>query len=285
MWDYEQAFCRHIGLIAPQEQERLRRSKVAIMGMGGVGGIHLMTLTRLGIGRFAIADPDRYELANINRQYGATLSTLGLAKTDVMAREARAVNPDLEIDVHPSAVDENNIGRFLDGANLFVDGIDFFNIGARRVAFREAQRRGIWAITAAPIGFSAAWLLFDPQGMTFDQYFDLHDDMKRHEQLAAFAVGLAPRATHFQYLDLSRVSFGSNAGPSVAFACHLASGVMAAEALKILLGRTAPRAAPHYSQFDAYRCILRHGKLRFGNRHPLQRLKRWWLNRQVDRKR
>src|SRR5690242_11608727 len=53
-WSYDTAFARHRGLISAEEQGRLRRSRVAIVGMGGVGGIHLVTLARLGIGGFHV---------------------------------------------------------------------------------------------------------------------------------------------------------------------------------------------------------------------------------------
>jgi tRNA A37 threonylcarbamoyladenosine dehydratase len=62
-WSYSDAFARHRGLINEEEQQRLGRSKVAIVGMGGVGGVHLITLVRLGIGGFCIADPDSFEIA------------------------------------------------------------------------------------------------------------------------------------------------------------------------------------------------------------------------------
>ena len=103
-FSYEQAFARHLGLIAPDEQARLRRARVAILGMGGVGGIHLVTLARLGIGSFRIADPDGFELANFNRQYGANMRTLGRNKAEVMAEEARAINPELDLRVFAEAV-------------------------------------------------------------------------------------------------------------------------------------------------------------------------------------
>ena len=74
-FDYHEAFSRNIGLVTLEEQERLRRSHVAIAGMGGMGGVHLITLARAGIGSFAIADPDCFELANMNRQYGARVDT------------------------------------------------------------------------------------------------------------------------------------------------------------------------------------------------------------------
>ena len=76
-FSYGQAFSRNIGWVTREEQQTLRRKTVAIAGMGGVGGSHLLTLTRLGVGRFHIADLDTFELANFNRQAGAMLSTTG----------------------------------------------------------------------------------------------------------------------------------------------------------------------------------------------------------------
>jgi len=278
-WSYDEAFSRNRGLITAEEQERLRTSRVAIAGMGGVGGVHLVTLARLGVGRFSIADPDVFETANFNRQYGATVRALGRSKAEVMAEEARAINPDVDLRVWPERITPENVAEFFEGADVFVDGIDFFSIEARRLLFGEARRRGIWAITAGPIGLSTAWLTFDPAGMSFDRYFDLSDEMSRLDQLVAFAVGLCPRATHLGYLDLGQVDLTSSTGPSASLACQLASGVAAAETLKILLGRGPLRPVPWYHQFDAYRGLFRHARLRWGNRHPWQRIKRAILRR------
>ncbi|MHB8974112.1 MAG: ThiF family adenylyltransferase [Pirellulaceae bacterium] len=280
-WTYEEAFSRNLGLINPQEQEKLRQSRIAIPGMGGVGGSHLMTLARLGIGKFRIADPDHFDVANFNRQYGAEVDTVGHSKAEVMAERARAVNPDLELNVWTAPLTQFNVDDFLDGVDVVIDGIDFFSFDARRMLFREARNRGIWAVTAGPIGFSAAWLVFDPSGMSFDEYFDFHDDMEPVDQFAAFLIGLTPRGTHFPYLDLSFVDRQSGRGPSAGLACSLCNGVTATEVIKILLGRQPMRPVPCYSQFDAYRYLLRQGRLRWGNRGPLQRLKRSMLRRRM----
>src|SRR5688572_27053803 len=93
-WSYEEAFCRNLGLISREEQQKLRNSRVAIAGMGGVGGVHLLTLARLGIEKFTIADPDEFELANFNRQAGANIETLGQSKAGIMAAQARLINPE-----------------------------------------------------------------------------------------------------------------------------------------------------------------------------------------------
>jgi molybdopterin/thiamine biosynthesis adenylyltransferase len=279
-WSYDDAFSRNLGLIAPHEQQTLRASRVAIVGMGGVGGVHAVTLARLGIGQFTIADPDTFEVANFNRQYGATTRGLGRSKVEVMAEEIRAINPEADVRLF-RAVSSDNVGEFLAGAQVFIDGIDFFALAVRRVVYREARRRGLWAVTAAPLGFGAAWLTFAPDGMSFDEYFDLNDSMDRRDQMVAFVVGLTPRATHIPYMDLSQANPKAHRGPSSSLACQLCSGVAAAETLKILLNRPPLRPAPCYFQFDAYRQLMRRGRLLGANRNPLQRLKRWYLRRRA----
>jgi molybdopterin/thiamine biosynthesis adenylyltransferase len=268
--------------LSEEEQARVRRARVAILGMGGVGGAHLITLARLGIGAFSIADPDRYDVANFNRQHGATVHTLGRNKAEVMAEHARGINPEVDLRVFPEAIDSSNIDAVLEGVDIAVDGIDFFALATRRLLFSEARKRGIWALTAGPLGFSTAWLTFSPTGMSFDAYFDVNDAMDKADQLVAFIVGLAPAATHSTYLDLSQVDPRSGRGPSSGLACQLCSGVAAAEVVKILLNRSPIRPAPWAFQFDAYRQRLRKVYLMWGNRNPLQRMKRRMLRERLQ---
>lgn len=281
-WSYQEAFQRNRGLISESEQSKLRNCRVAIAGMGGVGGVHLTTLARLGIGRFTIADPDRFETANFNRQCGARRANLGRNKAEAMAEEARGINPELDITVIPEAVDLGNVDAFLSGADVFIDGLDFFAIDARRLVFRRAAERGIWAITAGPIGFSTAWLTFDPEGMEFDRYFDFHVGMTPLEEAIAFGIGLAPKATHRHYIDFKEVDIERRRGPSASLACELAAGVTAAETLKILLKRGGLRPAPCFAQFDAYAQQMKSGRLHFGNRGLMQRLKRRWMTKKLS---
>ena len=273
-WTYEEAFSRNIGLISEEDQQRLRNCRVAIPGMGGVGGVHLITLARLGIGAFNIADADEFSVANFNRQYGANTASVGASKTETMASAAKSINPEIKLRVTNEFVTPENVDAFLTDVDVLVDSVDFFSIDARRLIFREAAKRGIWAITAGPIGFSTAWLVFDPNGMSFDQYFDLHDEMSKEEKLIAFAVGLTPKATQRSYIDLSKVDLNSGAAPSVGLACQLASGAAAAEVVKVLTGAGKLRPAPYYQQFDVRKMKFVQGRLLRGNRGPLQQLKR-----------
>ena len=280
-WSYDEAFARNTGLITPEEQQRLRRSRIAIVGMGGVGGVHAVTLARLGVGGFTIADPDVFEVANTNRQYGARQSTVGEPKAEVMANVLRDINPEIDLRVIRDPISAKNAEEFLKDADLFVDGIDFFEIDVRQLLFRLTAQHGRYAITAGPIGFGTAWMVFAPGGMSFDRYFDFSDRMQQVDKLAAFAVGLFPRALQREYMSMKSVNFAARTGPSSSLACQLASGVLAAEAIKIMLGRGSIWAAPYYQQFDAYLGRFVRGRVLGGNRHPMQRLKRWVLARRL----
>ena len=129
----EEALSRNTGFISKAEQDRLINAKVAIPGLGGVGGAHLVTLARMGIGRFHLADFDVFEPANLNRQYGAKTSQLGRSKLDVMIEEVMNINPYLEIRKFPDGVGKHNLKAFLNDVDVVVDGIDFFNFDARRM--------------------------------------------------------------------------------------------------------------------------------------------------------
>lgn len=282
MFDYSRAFSRNVGWITAGEQAALRTKTVAIAGMGGVGGVHLLTLARLGIGRFRLADFDRFDLANFNRQAGATMSSLERPKLEVMIEMARDINPELEIEAFPKGIDTGNLDRFLAGVDLYVDSLDFFAFAVRRATFGRCADLGIPALTAAPLGMGAALLSFLPGGMSFEHYFRWgnHDE---EEMAVRFLIGLAPRGLHIGYLaDPSRVHFGERRGPSTVMACQLCAGIAATEALKILLGRGRVLAAPWGLQFDAYRNKLVKTWRPGGNANPIQQLVMAYARRKLQ---
>ena len=271
-FDYRTAFARNIGWLTVQEQDRLRHSRVAIAGLGGVGGVHLLTLARLGLGAFSIADFDCFELQNFNRQAGATVSNLGRAKAQTMAEMARDINPDLDLRVFPQGVQADSVDEFLDGADIYVDGIDFFAVEARRMLFAACYGKGIPAVTAAPLGMGVSLLYFRPGGVSFEDYFRVAG-VPRFEQLARFIAGLSPAMLQRSYLRVPEaVDFVNERGPSTGMACDLCAGVTGATVLKLLLGRGRVRPAPWAMQFDAYRQRLSFTWRPLGNANPLQRL-------------
>jgi molybdopterin/thiamine biosynthesis adenylyltransferase len=271
-FDYRRAFSRNLGWVTEAEQETLRHKRIAIAGMGGVGGAHLRTLARLGVGNFNIADFDRFEIHNMNRQAGAFMSSLGQPKVDVMADIANDINPEADIRRFADGVTPDNIDAFLRGIDVYVDSIDFFAMPARRMLFKACYDRGIPALTAAPLGMGVSMLGFAPPGMSFERYFKVegHD---HQEQFARFIAGLSPAMLQRNYLVAPEaVNFIEQRGPSTGMACDLCAGVMGTAVLKVLLGRGSFRFAPWAMQFDAYRQILRFTWRPGGNANPLQQL-------------
>ncbi|MEW8026783.1 MAG: ThiF family adenylyltransferase [Candidatus Thiodiazotropha sp.] len=280
-FDFHTAFSRTIGWVTEAELQRLRNSRVAIAGLGGVGGSHLLTLTRLGVGGFNLADFDTFAVENFNRQAGANLETIDRAKLDVLLEMALAINPELDISQFPQGVSPAQAEAFLSDCDLYLDGLDFFALEARRALFSACDRMKIPAVTAAPLGMGSALLNFLPGGMDFEAYFQL-EGRGEHQQYLRFLVGLAPTALHATYLVLpERIDLMAKKGPSTPMGCELCAGLAATQVLKILLRRGKVLAAPWGLQFDAYQNRLRRTWRPGGNRHPMQRLAIWLGERRL----
>lgn len=281
-FDYHQAFSRNLGWVTETEQQLLRTKRVAIAGLGGVGGIHLLTLARLGIGKFTISDFDSFDIANFNRQAGATVSSLGSPKSTVLADMVLDINPEIDLRVFSQGVEAHTTDAFLDEVDVYVDGLDYFAFSARRRTFAACERRGIPVVTAAPLGMGVALLVFGPGSMSFEEYFGF-EGCSELEMAIRFLVGLSPAMLQRGYVaDMSRINLNEHRGPSSIAACQLCAGVAAVETLKLLLGRRGVRVAPWGSQFDAYRQQYVRTWRPWGYRNPLQGLMRYLVRKQLN---
>lgn len=273
MFDYDKAFSRNIGWVTNEEQQVLRKKRVAIAGAGGVGGIHLLTLARLGIANFNISDFDDFEVHNFNRQSGAFISTLGEQKVDVMERMARDINPEADIKSFPEGIFAHNVDEFLDNVDLYVDALDFFALEARKTVFKKCYEKNIPVITAAPLGMGCALLCFMPNKMSYEEYFRFEDKETEHEQLIQFLIGLSPAMLQRPYLvDETRVNFKEKRGPSTPMAVNLCAGIAETYVLKILLNRGEILCAPYGLHFDAYRNKFVKTWRPFGNKGLMPRI-------------
>lgn len=269
---YNLAFSRNIGWVTEAEQTRLQQCHVAVGGLGGVGGSHLITLARLGVGRFTITDLDTFDWPNLNRQAGAMCSTMGQSKLDTMANQVRDINPDVKLTLMPNGLDAGNIDDFLEGADLYMDSLDIFALDIRRKVFARCRDKNIPAVTAAPMGMGTAMLAFDPRGMSFEEYF-CFDGFSFEDQILKFIVGVSPSMQQRHYVvDRSSINLFKKKVPSTAIGIELAAGVACANAIKLLLGRGDVITAPRGLHFDAYTNKLTKTWRPFGNRNPIQYL-------------
>ena len=270
-FNYQEAFLRNIGLVSEAEQQKIASAVVAIPGMGGGGGSNLIALVRQGFQKFKIADLDTYELKNFNRQYGARMDTLGRSKVDVMKEEVLKINPQCQIEVFSDGINETNIAHFLDGVDLSVDALDAFAVDTRRLFFNQSLQRNIPVITAGPIGFGSAFLIFMPGGPNFDDYFAIHDGMSYQKKLVSFLVGLVPALLQRPYMK--KTNLEEKRGPSSMGSINIGAGIVAIYAVKVLLRKGVIRAVPYYHQFDVMKNKYAMKRLWFGNRNPVQKIK------------
>lgn len=118
-------FSRTELLLGSEAMEKLRKARVAIFGIGGVGGHVVEALARSGVGAFDLIDNDNVSITNINRQMVATLDTVGRQKTEVMKERILSINPDAVVNVHncfflPETKDEFDFSQY----SYVVDAVD-----------------------------------------------------------------------------------------------------------------------------------------------------------------
>lgn len=119
------AFSRTELLIGTEALEKLKRSSVAIFGVGGVGSYTVEALARSGIGKLILIDPDKICLTNINRQIHATIDTVGKAKVAVMKERILQINPDIQVITYQELYNEETAIKLLDTSYTYiVDAID-----------------------------------------------------------------------------------------------------------------------------------------------------------------
>lgn len=271
-FDYDLAFSRNIGWFTESEQAILKSKRVAIAGLGGVGGAHTLTLIRLGITKFHLSDFDEFACENTNRQVGANITTYGVKKLDAIVKMAKEINPDVEIKTFPEGINSDNIDEFLQDVDCYVDSLDFFALDARKLVFDLCAQKHIPATTAAPIGMGTAYLNFLPGKMSFEEYFRLNG-YSENEQYLRFFLGLTPSAIQQAYLvDPSRLDLANKKGPSTIAGCQLATGVVAAQVAKIFLNRGDVLNVPWGLHYDAYTNQFKKTWRPGGNNNPIQRL-------------
>lgn len=280
-FDYFAAFQRNIGFLTKAEQQKMRDARVAVAGLGGTGGAQVHALSRMGVGKFTLADPDVFELVNFNRQLGATMDTIGRPKTDVMSEVVHSINPQADVRLLPEGIGPDNIARFLDGVDVVVDSLDFYCFKERFLLYRNARERGLWVLTSPPLGFGFTLLTFDPKGMSFEDYFGFDEGMDEFELTVALIAGILPRPWMMSYLSKDGLDTEARRLPSLGAAPFMIAGVVAAEVTNLIVRKAPVRAVPEVLQFDALLRRFRRARYPLGMRGPLQRVKKALLRRKL----
>jgi molybdopterin/thiamine biosynthesis adenylyltransferase len=251
-------FARNLGFISAKEQQQLHKSVVAIAGCGGDGGAIAEQMARLGVGEIRLADPDIFELENINRQVACNRDTIGVNKATAVSKHLHGINPDIKVLVFPQGVNTDTISAFMEGVDLLIDETEFTLPHLGVLLARQARRRNIPVLMALNVGFGASITTFHPHRKSFEAMLGLNKEMPlRH--IAKQKISLSRWLPYVpSYLDeaaLKKVVNVGKSAPSIAPGVSLAAGTAAIQALLILFSpisnhRPTPVYAPRFITVD-----------------------------------
>ncbi|KEJ04497.1 MoeB [Clostridium botulinum A2B7 92] len=112
-------------LIGKEAIEKLNKSKIVVLGVGGVGSFVIEALVRSGVGNITIVDNDTIDITNINRQIHANLNTVGKSKVEVMKERILSINPNCNVKIHEEFINKDNISELVaKDTDYVVDAID-----------------------------------------------------------------------------------------------------------------------------------------------------------------
>ena len=144
-------FSRTELLFGKEAMEKLKNARVAVFGIGGVGGYVCEALVRSGVGAFDLIDDDKVCLTNINRQIIATRKTVGKYKVDVMKERMEDINPDVDVRVHKCFFLPENADEFaLDEYDYVVDAVD--TVTAKISLVMKCKEAGVPIISSMGAG-------------------------------------------------------------------------------------------------------------------------------------
>ena len=246
-FDYYSFTGRNIGFIDEREQQLLHQARVFVCGVGGMGGAAFMALARAGVGKFVIADIDRFEVSNLNRQVFAFADEVGRDKAEVAAKAAKRINPTIEIEV----LGESWTSELADIARrcpVIVNGMD--DIAAGVHLYRTAKDADATVIDAymSPLPSVIVVRPHDPrpeERLKFPTRGKDWRDITEHDRRAAMLAEVEHVLLHSSsrnYVDLAiagEVAAGRRSRMSFAPMVISTGMLMAYEAIALILGRSS----------------------------------------------
>lgn len=244
-FDYYSFTGRNLGFIDEREQQLLRQARVFVCGVGGMGGAAFMALARAGVGKFVIADIDRFEVSNLNRQVFAFADEVGREKAEVAAEAARRINPTIEIDVLGESW-TSELSGIAERCSVIVNGMD--DIAAGVHLYRTARDAAATVIDAymSPLPSVIVVRPDDPRPEERLNYPTRNKDWRDIDEADRRAAMLAEiehvmlHSSSRNYVDLAiagEVAAGRRSRMSFAPMVISTGMLMAYEAIALILGR------------------------------------------------
>lgn len=161
-----------------ERQEKLKDAVIGIAGTGGIGGQLAQRLVRLGVRNLKLADPDTFDISNMNRQMGADLEHIGKNKAEVVAEMTYALNHDVNIAVYPEGITPETAQDFVEDCDYVLDQMDFYEV-ANRYALHRAFRKSDKAkfIFKVPTVAHGTYIFkYTKDSMTIEDVYGIKED-------------------------------------------------------------------------------------------------------------
>ena len=254
----QEIYARNYGVVSHEEQNKLKQAKVTVVGAGGVGGITLISLARMGFGNIQVVDMDTFDYSNINRQMLSSISRIDKPKAVCASETILDINPNINVTVRQEKLDESNAEEIISGSDVVIDATD--NLVARVIIHRTAQKLkvpSVWIAVTPP---------FRGGVMTFSDKTPAYELVLRHpsfgreltpevkKEISAIKDGRARESVKHGALASWADAYLNNNAPW-AVICPIANivGICASfEAFKVILNRDdlQPTYAPNLVKID-----------------------------------
>ncbi|OTN86719.1 ThiF family adenylyltransferase [Enterococcus faecium] len=223
-----------------EKQEKLKSVVVGIAGTGGIGGQLAQRLVRLGVRNLKLADPDVFDISNMNRQMGADLEHIGKNKAEVVAEMTYALNHDVNIAVYPEGITPDTAEDFVEDCDYVLDQMDFYEV-ANRYALHRAFRKSEKAqcIFKVPTVAHGTYIFkYTKDSMTIEDVYGIKEDsLLSPEVIRRLMERIIPKMPKYPsketldhwFVDLKRMPIFAGCPP-------LAEGVLAERLAQAITG-------------------------------------------------
>ncbi len=238
---YAELTKRNQGLISASTQQMLSTCRVVVAGCGSTGGATIVPLVRTGATNFVLADPDTFDLSNLNRQ-NATVADIGRNKAEVAGESVLAINPHAKVTVLKHGIEADTVTDLLRSGDVVVDAIDVTTesgIIAKKALHAAASRAGVPVITAYDIAACQFVEVFDYRTLRKAFAGKLTNETSPEDVLAAL---IPPTALPEEILPI--IADGSVSGeqgfPQLAMTASLFGALITPIVLRLLANEPLP---------------------------------------------
>lgn len=154
-------YLRNRDIISIKEQLQLAKSRVVVIGAGGLGGHVILLLARMGIGQLIVVDYDVFDETNLNRQALSNVKSLGNSKSQTAVEAIGFINPGVAVTPYQIKLSVSNASEILDGADVVVDALD--NVPDRLLLEKATKKLGIPLVHGALAGFEGQVMTIFPE--------------------------------------------------------------------------------------------------------------------------